>query len=246
MFGCLFGLLFLAGSIFAGRKFWKFIGNGFTLSNRTRHFSELANDTATNNLIFRIDENLENPWLKRIAASPMYGQVPENIVELMNRVTPDPNEKVISSIWTSHGLSHQGYLLITTSYLRWIQVIPSGKDDSFWGLNTIIDKRNDRFGDNQVGVGTILDIQGLQFQVKQNKSGAQEFTKLYGLVQQALLHPSGKTENTTKPVDAGNSTPTTHVPNIAEEIKQLATLREQNIITEEEFKAGKERLLKNS
>src|SRR6266700_3854641 len=122
-FGCLLGLLFLGIPIFFGRMFWKFVGNGFSFGSKTQNLSEIPDDSK--NFILQIDENSTNPWLKRIKESPMYGQVPENIAELMNRVTPDQNEKVISSIWTSHGMTHQGYLVITHLYLRWIQVLPS-------------------------------------------------------------------------------------------------------------------------
>jgi hypothetical protein len=224
-------LLFVIGILIVGTSTWKIHTN--QSKGKTRHISEISGGE---DVIFKPGAYSSNPWVKRMAESPLFGEVPKNIVELMHRVSADPNEKVISSLWVSHGLIKKGYLVLTTLYLRWIKVTPSGDEDTFFPLDTVLDKHRHEL--EVVDLDAVLLINDLQFQARGNKKKANEFIKLYSLTQQALLHEDRANDH-----NKTNSEGVKKHSDIADEIGKLATLKERNIITEEEFKAGKQRLL---
>jgi hypothetical protein len=214
----------------------QFLTKGLSLGTKTKHFSNVS---GAGEIVHKIDEHSDNPWEKRIQESPLYGMVPNNIVELMKRVSADPNEKVISSIGVWHGWTKLGYLVITSNYLRWIQTLPSGSEDLFFQLNTIIEKYDDSALHYVPITGSVINIDGLQFQVKANKTGAREFVKLYGMVQQSLLHQPHV--NPAKSESFGSQS-----SGIADELQKLATLKEQKMLTEKEYQTAKQQLLKNN
>jgi hypothetical protein len=214
----------------------KFVLKGFTFGTKTKHYSSVP---GADQIVHRFKENSDNPWEKRIEESPLYGMVPNNKVELMKRVSADPNEKVISAIWVWHGWTKQGYLVITSNYLRWIQTFPSASQDLFFQLNSIIDKYDDGALNYAPIIGSVINIDGLQFQVKENKTGAREFVKLYGMVQQALLH--GPHANTAKVESSGSKS-----SGIADELQKLAALKDKKMLTEKEYQTAKQQLLKDN
>lgn len=229
-------LLLVIGIVIVSVSTWKIHTN--QSKGKTRHVSEISGG---GNVMFKIEEYPDNPWMKRIAESPLFGEVPNDIVELMHRVSADPAEKVISSLWVWHGLLKKGYLVITTSYLRWIQVSPSASEDTFFQLNTILDKHSD-----PLALDVVVIVDNLQFQAKGNGKKALDFIKLYGLVQQGLLHEERVNAEKKPSREDGKKHTGGHDQGIADEIQKLAALKDKNIITEEEFRSGKQRLLEKS
>lgn len=234
--------------IFLGFIYWlvtrglKFFTNGFSMNAKVRPYTQVP---SAKDIVYQVNENTSNPWLKKIASSPMYGKVPENIVELMKRVSADPKEKVISAIWTWHGVMEQGYLVITTEYLRWIRIFPSGNEDEFFNFGQSMDKYGDNALTDAPIVGTVLNVAGLQFQVKFNKNAAREFKQLYGVVQQTLMHHGSNQEHSPEHEKEKHIERKTS-GGVADELEKLAALHKQKILTDEEFQSAKQKLIADS
>jgi hypothetical protein len=171
-----------------------------------------------------------NPWLRRVFSLPAYGKTPAGAVQALRRVSPDPEEIVVAGLRASHnGRSRRGYLIATTTLLRWVQTFPTASDD-FWDYGLKVEVTAS--GILQLGPGDL-------FQVRWGT--AKRFRELHAAMQQAVLW------------EADNATPQVAVvetvrangaaSSIADELGKLASLRERGLLTDEEFSAAKRSLL---
>lgn len=75
-----------------------------------------------------------NPWLQKLVDMSEYGRVPEATPALLREVSPDPDERLLAAVKCEHGRLRRGYLLATTTCLRWIRLFPGRAADS-WGYH---------------------------------------------------------------------------------------------------------------
>ena len=170
----------------------------------------------------------DNPWLKKVFAMPSYGQAPAKAVELLREVSPDPDERIITALRVKHGSYRRGYVIATTSCLRYVQTLP-GRSENYWGYDYKLEIAG---GMGQGGV--IRTQEGEQFQARWGK--VKQFRELYNAMQHASAWDA-EHKPQPMPVIVQNA------PGLSEEIEKLAALRAQGVLSDEEFQDVKRRLL---
>ncbi|MDQ4143867.1 MAG: SHOCT domain-containing protein [Actinomycetota bacterium] len=128
-----------------------------------------------------------------------------------------------------------GHLVITTHWLRWLQVFPT-KHHDFWPLDT--------FMEFDGGVMPIIRLgSGHQFQVKYG-AGSKQFVDLYQSLQHAMSWDEEHLLVTEWNDSPSTSTATTGPPGgIVAALEQLVAMRDRGILSEDEFQAAKRRVL---
>ena len=170
----------------------------------------------------------DNPWLKKVFAMPTYGQAPAKAIELLREVSPDPEERIITALRVKHGSYRRGYILATTSCLRYVQTLP-GRTDDYFGYDYKVEIAG---GMGQGGV--IRTPDGNQFQARWGK--VKQFRELYNAMQHASAWDAEHKPLPT-PVVVQNA------PGLSDQLEKLAALRTQGILTDDEFKDAKQKLL---
>lgn len=226
--GEFFGVLIIIGILVSMMVYVaKFLGNG-----GIRHYSEIP---GVKDIVMLFDKNTPNPWESKITSSPHYGKIPPNISELMKRVSADPDEKVISSIWVMNGLLSMGYLVLTTSYIRWIKVFPTQSEDKFWLHNSRVFKEDMQTLSVE---DHLFLLRSLPTWVPFNNH-ANNFALLHGIIQQALMHE----DRAVPAAHEANQEASLNDGSLASELKKLASLRDEKVLSEAEFIAAKKKLL---
>lgn len=169
-----------------------------------------------------------NPWLKKVFAMSAYGQAPVKAVELLREVSPDREERIITALRVRHGGMRRGYLIATTTCLRWVQTLP-GRSDDYWGYDYKIEIAG---GMGQGGV--IRTPEGHQFQARWGK--VKQFRELYNAMQHAAAWDAEHQPQPT-PVVVQNAA------GLSDELEKLAALRAQGVLSDEEFQDAKRKLL---
>ena len=170
----------------------------------------------------------DNPWLKKVFAMSAYGQAPVKAVELLREVSPDQEERIITALHVRHGRMKRGYLIATTSCLRFVQTFP-GRSENYWGYDYKLEIAG---GMGQGGV--IRTQEGEQFQARWGK--VKQFRELYNAMQHASAWDAEHTPQPT-PVVVQNA------PGLSDELEKLAGLHAKGILNDEEFQDAKRRLL---
>ena len=166
----------------------------------------------------------ENPWLKKVFAMSAYGQAPVKAVELLREVSPDPEERIITALHVRHGSMKRGYVIATTSCLRYVQTFP-GRSENYWPYTYKLEIAG---GMGQGGV--IRSPEGEQFQARWGK--VKQFREIYNAMQHASAWDADNKPQPT-PVVVQNA------PGLSEELEKLAALRAQGILTDAEFQDAK-------
>lgn len=170
-----------------------------------------------------------NPWLQKLFSMPNYGQVPTMAVGLLREVSPDPDERLLAAVKCEHGRMRRGYLLATTKWLRWIRTFPSRAEDA-WEYNWKLDYQGLSLTKAVLILGT-----GDQFQTY--RARAKPFAAMYTVIQQAMAWEAAHADEMV--LDAV----TTPAPSLADELRELAALHQQGILTAEEFAGAKQKLM---
>jgi len=169
-----------------------------------------------------------NPWLKEVFGMSAYGQAPTKAIDLLHEVSPDPDERIITALRVKHGSMRRGYLIATTSCLRYVQTLP-GRSDDYWGY----DYKIEIAGGMGMG-GLIRTPEGHQFQARWGK--VKQFRELYNAMQHASAWEAEHKPQPT-PVVVQNTS------GLGEELEKLAALRAQGALNDEEFQDAKRKLL---
>lgn len=177
-------------------------------------------------LLTAFDTN--NPYLQKLFSMKEYGQAPGMALSLLREVSPDPEEEFLTAIKCKHGALNRGYLMVTTDYIRWIQVFPRRQDD-FWTYNDVLDVEH----------GVISTSDGNLFQTSRGR--ARKFAALYRVAQQAWLWEEGHTE--AEVIVPGPLQSVALSADIADQLERIAQLLEKGLLTQEEFAQAKAKLL---
>jgi hypothetical protein len=170
----------------------------------------------------------DNPWLKKVFAMSTYGQAPAKAIELLHEVSPDQEERIITALRVKHGSYRRGYLIATTSCLRYVQTLP-GRSENYWGYDYKLEIAG---GMGQGGV--IRTQEGEQFQARWGK--VKQFRELYNTMQHAAAWDAEHKPQPT-PVVVQNA------PGLSDELEKLAALHAQGVLNDEEFQDAKQKLL---
>lgn len=188
----------------------------------------------------RVHEPFEtdNPFLQRVFEHKMYGGFPDRCLAMLDALpTVGPDEQLMASLKVRHGQYQRGYLLITTDFLRYVRAGVGGAlltTDEFWSLDDPIEFN--AFGE----MASLVTTSGDQFQVR-SRWKAKAFRDLYHLLQSAIQWEDSQAEEVHEAAHHGAvSGP---FGGIAEELGKLGHLRDQGILSEEEFVAAKKKLL---
>ena len=188
----------------------------------------------------------DNPYLQRLFSHELYGRVPEASRELLTTLTTaHPDERFLTAMRVRHGQGEGGFLMITTHFLRYVKagrLVTILKKDEYWPLDWDIE------AEGTLGPGVIRTATGHQFQLWGTK--AQRFLEFYRLAQLAM-HWTASADATDRQAlhdAAAIATVTTaaasHAPvSLAGEIAELGRLRDQDLLSDEEFTAAKQKLL---
>jgi hypothetical protein len=169
-----------------------------------------------------------NPHLGRIFQHPNFGAVPAKAIELLERVSPDPDELLVYAVRTRHGQLKRGYLLLTTQGGRWVQTLPVFSDDLF-SLNWKIEYK--RLGLTQ---GLLVTADGNQFQMMPGKAKA--YRELFYQVAQAVDWEAANAQApSTQPESSDND--------LTAKLRGLSELHDQGALSDDEFAQAKARLL---
>ena len=176
----------------------------------------------------------ENPWLQQLFAAPEYGEISPKAIEALRSVSPDQDEQLVAAIECMNGPMRIGWLLATTTCLRWVRRRPTRAQDAWdygWKVSA-----------SSMGPGGILHVGDLIFQCAGmfSAKSAKRFAESHRAMQQALIWES---TNTDARVVAALTEPPSTGASLAEEIRQLADLHQQGILSDEEFSAAKSKLV---
>lgn len=171
----------------------------------------------------------ENPWLQKLFSMPSYGRVPTEAIALLRELTPDPDEQLLAAVKCEHGRMRRGYLLATTKALRWVRTFPNRAEDS-WGYNYKLDYKG-------LGLTKAVLILGDVEQFQTYKTRAKPFAAMYGVIQEAMAWGEAHAHETV--MDAVTAQPVS----LATELRDLASLHTQGILSDDEFAAAKQKLM---
>jgi hypothetical protein len=176
-----------------------------------------------------------NPYLQRIFTLEAFGSAPAAAVSLLREVSPDDEEKLITALRTRHGSLRSGYLLATTSYLRWIQTVPGRRAD-YWDYSYPIEVVGGPMQSTVVRV-----VSGDQFQMRWSKAKA--LSEIYQYLQQAIAWEVQHQETEAPTPRVGTTGEFARGDGLGSELERIAGLYQQGLLTNEEFSQAKERLL---
>lgn len=168
-----------------------------------------------------------NPWLQRLFAMSEYGRVPEAVPGLLREVSPDPDERLLAAVKCEHGRLRRGYLLATTSCLRWIRLFPGRAEDS-WGYHCELD-----YHGLSLTKAVLVLSTGDQFQTYRTR--AKPFAAMYSVIQEAVAWEAAHAD------DQASRGP--KQISLADELRELAALHDQGVLTAQEFATAKQKLM---
>lgn len=173
-----------------------------------------------------------NPFLQKLFTMPNYGAVPVVSLGLLREVSPDLDERLLAAIKSEHGRMRRGYLLATTKWLRWVRTFPSRADDQ-WGYDYKLEYKG-------ISLTKAVIILGSGDQFQTYRTRAKPFVQMVNVIQQAMMWDADHTEEAV--VDAVTMTPPPST-SLAEELRQLAQLHAEGVLSPEEFAAAKQKLM---
>lgn len=172
----------------------------------------------------------ENPWLAKVLTMPAYGQVPQGIAHLMREASVEHDEKVFGAVATKHGRWKGGYLVATTSYVRFIQTRIVKHDEFFpysWPVERV----------QSIGSRNVVEVGNYLFQVRSARK-AKEFVEMH----KALLQAHNWSSSRDAQISAAAAQQTIE-GSTAAELERLAALHADGTLSDEEFAQAKRRLL---
>lgn len=186
----------------------------------------------------------ENPFLLRLFDHELYGQVPDGCRGLLEQLTTSyPDEKYLTAIRVRHGRQN-GYLMITTRFMRYVRAerlmsFMYEKKDEMWSLEYDITAEGRALGVIETSTGHLFQIWGLK---------AKKFTEFHRLAQHSLAWEAEREVGERHSLrDAAAATALGQQPashgSLAAELAELAQLRNDGVLSEEEFAAAKRKLL---
>jgi hypothetical protein len=191
----------------------------------------------------------DNPYLRKLFAHEMFGEVPNGSGELLSGVsTHVPDEKLVSAIKVRHGMTEGGLLMVTTHWLRYVKqgrLVTVISNDEFWSFEYGLE-----LSAPLGGRPVFRTVDGHQFQVFPtvpvvSRRQAKSFHEIYKLA--ALAGSHFQAERGEAAVEAAEAAAEAQVASagqgIAAEIRELTELRDAGAITEAEFGTAKRRLL---
>jgi hypothetical protein len=127
----------------------------------------------------------DNPYLQRVFAHPRFGDVSQGCRAAMDGLSNvDPDEKVLAGERVNHGLGEQGFLILTTHFLRYVKagrMFTVVNKNDLWSLEAGAELNRHA----NLGIITTASGDNFQFQGRSRKN-AKEFFELYQLAQLAL------------------------------------------------------------
>jgi len=170
-----------------------------------------------------------NPWLQKLFAMADYGKVPTAALALLREATPDPDERLLAAVKCEHGRMRRGYLLATSKGLRWIKTFP-GKGQDSWGYEYKLDYKG-------ISLTKAVLILGSGDQFQTFRTRAKPFAAMYGVIQEAMAWEIAHADEMVMNSVAAPAA------SLADELRELAAMREQDVLTAEEFAAAKQKLM---
>lgn len=209
---------------------------------------EKAGASAADLVPFEILESFEtnNPYLERLFDHELYGQIPQSCLGILSELSSfDPEEKLLGALRVRHGQREAGFLMITTHFLRYVKagrLFTVLKHDEFWPLSYDIET------EGTLGPGVIRTVTGHQFQIWGMK--AKKFRDFYHLAQLAFSWQATEAEtqrvalhDAAALATVASVAPASGSGSLAAELASLAELRDQGVLSEDEFAAAKRKLL---
>jgi hypothetical protein len=170
-----------------------------------------------------------NPWLQRLFNMPDYGKVPAETIGLLREVSPDADERLLAAVKCEHGRMRRGYLLATTKCVRWIRTFPGRGEDS-WGYGYKLDYKG-------LGITKAVLVLGTGDLFQTYRARAKPFAEMYKVIQEAMAWEAAHADE-----EIRNSV-TAQPPSLADELRELAAMHQQGILSAEEFAAAKQKLM---
>lgn len=196
---------------------------------------EAGEDEEQEDLLSRFET--ENPWLNKVFAMPAYGRVPTRALDLFREISPDPSERVVAALRTRHGQWRRGYLIATTTCLRYIQTLPT-RNENFWSYDYKIDVHGG------IGQGGIIETEsGDLFQTRWGK--AKHFRELYSAMQHAAAWEAANGGRPEAEVVSRAPEPTPP-QSLSGEIERLAELHARGVLNDDEFQLAKRRVIESA
>ena len=165
----------------------------------------------------------ENPYLERAFAHPAFGSVPSGCLEQLDSIsTVHPDEKVLTAMRVNHGIGEQGFLILTTHFLRYIKagrLITVLKKNDFWSLDSRVTLEGSPI------LGVICTASGDNFQAQgRSRKNAKEFFELYELAALSLqwTETQRRDLHDAAAASALNQGPVKTCPRCAEDVKLAA------------------------
>jgi hypothetical protein len=170
-----------------------------------------------------------NPWLQRLFNMPSYGKVPAEALGLLREVSPDPDERLLAAVKCEHGRMRRGYLLATTKCVRWIRTFP-GRGEDAWGYEYKLDYEG-------LGITKAVLVLGTGDLFQTYRARAKPFAEMYKVIQEAMAWEAAHADEMIR------NAVTAQPPSLAEELRELAAMHQQGILSAEEFAAAKLKLM---
>ncbi|GEM_PF-3645718 len=177
-----------------------------------------------------LDES--NPYWSTVTGSPLFGTMPRHGSDLLGKVMPDRDERVIATITANSGIK-AGYLMATTVGVRWVQTSPPFMRSHDWAPHGSVTGRS---LSGKVGVGNAT------FQTSPRK--AKQFHELLVALEEGLRwQQQQEDEDLRRGMMQAQQQGGQAAPSASEELERLAALHQSGALSDVEFQAAKSRLL---